>query len=200
MSDLEIYNDAQGSGEWLSRRMGIPTCSCFKDILAKGEGKTRRSYMYRLAAEIITGEPVETFKSAAMERGNEMEKEARDLYSFVQDVSPEIVGFVRRGNVGGSPDSFIGDNGILEIKTQRSDLLAATILEDKVPPEHVAQIQGYLWITGRKWCDLWIYWPRMPHFLKRVPRDDAYIAVLEAAVETFNAELQDVVARLRARA
>ena len=93
MSELEIYHDTQGSDEWMSRRMGIPTASCFSKILAKGEGKTRRAYMYQLAAEIITGEYAETFKSEAMARGNEMEKEARDLYSFVQDVNPQIVGF-----------------------------------------------------------------------------------------------------------
>jgi len=73
---VEIIDCVQGSPEWFQARLGIPTASCFSQVLAKGEGKVRATYMRRLAGEIITGQSAETFKSEAMERGNQMEAEA----------------------------------------------------------------------------------------------------------------------------
>lgn len=195
---VEVFDVEQGTEEWLRLRAGVPTASRFSDILAKGEGKTRRSYMLQLAGEILTGEPTETFKTPAMERGNLMEEAARISYAFEFDVKPERVGFVRNGRVGASPDSYVGKSGGLEIKTKRSDLLIDTILKDKVPPEHVAQIQGNLWVCEREWWDFVAYWPRLPLFVKRVYRDEAYISGLSRAVDKFLQELDETVAFVRA--
>jgi hypothetical protein len=78
----EIIECEQNSPEWLRARMGIPTASAFSDVLAKGEGKTRRTYMLKLAGELITGEPMESFSNAHTERGHLLEEEARDLYTL----------------------------------------------------------------------------------------------------------------------
>lgn len=187
----------QGSEAWFSVRLGLPTASMFGDLLAKGEGKTRRAYMRKLAAEIITGEVGESFTTQAMERGRAMEAEARDLYAFVHDAPLRQVGFISNGQKGCSPDSLIGENGGLEIKTQRADLLIDTLLKDKFPSEHIAQCQGFLWVAEREWVDLCVYWPRMPLFVKRAYRDEAYIKDLSAAVDAFNGELADTVAKVR---
>ena len=158
-------------------------------MLAKGEGKTRKSYLNRLAAEIITGMPGETFKRPELDRGHEMEGEARDFYALIMNAEPKRVGFVRNGKKGSSPDSFIGENGLLEIKTQRGDLLIETIDKGIFPPEHVAQVQGQLWVTEREYCDLIVYWPNMPPFIKRAYRDSFYISKLSQAIDQFNDEL-----------
>lgn len=194
---LEIIDCEQNSEEWLSARMGIPTASAFSDVLAKGEGKTRRTYMLKLAGEIITGEPMEAFTNGHTERGHAMEDEARDLYTFQTGASLQRVGFVRNGAVGCSPDSLIGDDGGLEIKTKLPHLLIDVILKDKCPSEHVAQVQGSMWVTGRKWWDLVIYWPGIPLFVKRVMRDEAYIQTLATEVDRFGVELADVVSQVR---
>jgi hypothetical protein len=194
---LQIFDCDQGSDEWFKCRLGIPSASNFSAILAKGEGKTRRSYLNKLAAEIITGEVGESFQSQAMERGKVMEDEARDLYAFVHDAPLERVGFIVNGPKGCSPDSLIASDGGLEIKTQRADLLVETLLKGDVPPEHKAQVQGNIWVAERAWWDLVVYWPKMPLFVKRVFRDDAYIANLSNEVDRFNAELADTVARIR---
>lgn len=194
---MQIVDCEQGSPEWFAARCGIPTASCFAQVLAKGEGKTRATYMRRLAGEIITGQPAETFKSPEMLRGNAMEDEARSAYAFMHDADPIRVGFVREGDIGCSPDSFLGDDGILEIKTQKAELLVATIMADKFPSEHVAQCQGALLVTGRKWVDLCVYWPGMPLFVKRAPRDDAYIAELSKALWAFRADLAEMVGAIR---
>jgi hypothetical protein len=70
---LEIITCEQGSPEWVRSRLGIPTASEFAAILTKGRGgaesKTRLSYLYKLAGERLTGEPMETVSSFHMERG-----------------------------------------------------------------------------------------------------------------------------------
>lgn len=198
---IEIIHCDQNSPEWLAYRAGIPTASSFKAIMASGRGgeesRTRKSYMYRLAAEIITGEPLENFSSKSMERGHAMEDEARDYFALMTDNEPERVGFIRSGRKGCSPDSLIGKDSILEIKTQRGDLLIETILKGAFPTEHKAQVQGQLWIAEREFCHLLVYWPGMPPFLRSVGRDEKYIAELSAAVDLFNEELDELVAKIR---
>lgn len=199
MTQMIVYDAIeQGSSEWMKARLGIPTASMFKAIIAKGEGKTRHSYMCRLAAEIITGEPIEAYKSGDMERGNVMEPEARAWYAFQYNVEPEIVGFIRNGQKGCSPDSLIGTDGMLEIKTARGDILIEKLLKGEFSPEHKAQCQGALWVAEREWIDLVTYWPRLPPLVVRAQRDELYIASLSRAVDDFNAELQEVVDQIRA--
>lgn len=194
---VEIINCDQNSPEWFECRRGLPTASAFADILAKGEGKTRKSYLHKLAAEIITGQPLESYNNPYMERGHAQEDDARQLYAFMMDAEPVRVGFVRNGPKGCSPDSLIGDSGVLEIKTQRADLMIETLSKDKFPAAHVAQCQGALWVTEREWIDICVFAPSMPLFVKRAYRDAAYIANLAKAVDEFNAELAETVEAVR---
>jgi hypothetical protein len=199
---IEIFKDlAQGSPEWFATRAGIPTASRFADVMAKGRGGaeslTRAKYLRQLAGEIITGTPTEEFTNPALERGKEMEAEAREHYAFVQNTEPELVGFVRNGQKGCSPDALIGSDGALEIKTKRADILIDVLLRDEFPPEHKAQCQGVLWVAEREFIDICCYWPRMPVFIKRAVRDNGYIANLAGEVDRFNDELAAIVERLR---
>lgn len=194
---VEIFNCEQGTPEWHEARRGIVTASNFSKILAKGEGKTRATYMRTLAGEIITGAVHEGYKSPSMERGNTMEAEARRFYALMSDIDPQQVGFIRNGKIGYSPDSLVGPSGLLEIKTQQPDLLIETIERDTFPSVHVAQCQGGLWVAEREWIDLVVYWPKMPEFKKRLYRDDRFIGELSRAVDLFNVELHEMVERLR---
>lgn len=193
---IEIIQCEQGTEEWHRARIAIPTASRFKDVLAKGEGKTRRRYMLDLAGERITGEPVESYSNIHMERGKIMEDEARDLYCFMSNEEPYRVGFVRHDNTGCSPDSLIGTDGALEIKTKLPALQIECLLADKLPSEHVAQVQGTLWICEREWLDFVSYWPKLPLFVKRVYRDEDYIKNLAAEVARFNDELNELVEKI----
>lgn len=194
---IEVFDFPQGSPEWFKARLGIPTASEFAAVKAKGEGKTRRTYMMKLIGEILTGECMEGYSNAHMERGKEMEPDARNLYAFRMDVEPIQVGFVRNGRKGASPDSLIGLNGMCEIKTKLPHLQAEVLLADRLPPEHIAQCQGNLWVAEREWIDFVSYWPRMPLFVKRVYRDDAYIATLAKEVDLFLAEMDTYLAVLK---
>ncbi|WP_411755886.1 lambda exonuclease family protein [Sinorhizobium meliloti] len=198
---MEVFNYEQGTEEWFLARAGLPTASMFSTVMASGRGggesKTRAKYMRQLAGEIITGKPIEGYSNHHMERGHEMEPEARDLYAFATDTAPEIVGFIRNGDKGCSPDSLIGENGMLEIKSKLPDLLIECLERDDFPPEHRAQCQGALWVAEREWIDICVYWPGMPEFIKRAYRDEAYIKTIAGAVDQFNDELAALVERVR---
>ena len=84
---VEIFRDIeQNSEEWKKLRSGIPTASEFSALLAKGEGKTRRALMRRLAGERVTGEPESMFENATLLRGHAMEDDARRTYALVADL------------------------------------------------------------------------------------------------------------------
>src|SRR5262245_9992 len=201
---VEIFDCEQGTPEWYRARLGIPTASMFATVMAKGKdggaSLTRRTYLMKLAGEILTNEPHETYQNGHMERGKAMEAEARDYYAFVNDEPLRQIGFIRSGPKGASPDSLVGTDGILEIKTAAPPILGEYILADKFPPEHMAQAQGNLWIAEREWLDIVIYWPSMPKFVTRLYRDDTYIQKLSAAVDDFNNDLAEIVNRLRSKA
>lgn len=196
-----IIECEQGTESWLRARMGIPTASEFSSVLAAAKDgkdrKTRNKYMRKLAGEIITGEPMETFQNQHMERGKVMEDEARDFYAFTTDEPIQRIGFIRNGDRGCSPDSFVGQSGMLEIKTALPDILIEKILADDFPPEHRAQCQGNLMVAEREWLDIGIYWPKMPMFTKRAYRDESYIRNMSAEIDQFNAELHDLVEKIR---
>ena len=198
---MQIINVEQGTPEWFQARAGMPTASMFKTVMASGRGggdsKTRRTYMLKLAGEIITGDPMDSFSNEHMERGKVMEDEARDLYSFMTDADPERVGFIVNGQKGVSPDSLIGDKGMLEVKTKLSHLLLEVLLADQFPAEHKAQCQGALWIAEREWIDIAVYWPKLPLFVKRAYRDEKFIREMSEAVELFNEELAALVESIR---
>ena len=195
-SDIQIFNCAQSSPEWFAARLGIPTASDFADVLSSGKGggdsKTRRTYMLKLLGELMTGEPAGNFTNVHLQRGKEMEDEARQAYVTATGNVVQRVGFIRRGDVGCSPDGLIGEYGVLEIKTKLPHLQLEVLLKDEVPSEHVAQIQGQLFVTGRKWVDFVSYWPHLPVLVKRVERDEPYIEKLQEGLQKFNQELTDL--------
>lgn len=194
---IEVFDCEQGSEDWFACRAGIPTASKFATVMAKGEGKTRSKYMRQLAGEILTGEPMESFTNAHMDRGKTMEDEARETYAFINDADIRRVGFIRNGKKGASPDSLVGTEGGLEIKTALPDIQIERLLNGKLPSEHLAQVQGNIWIAGREWWDFVSYWPRLPLLTVRVFRDDLYIKNMASEIDRFNVELFEMVERIK---
>ena len=196
----------QGSEAWKSERAGHCTASRFRDVLAKirtGEAASRRNYRVQLVTERLIGAPISGFKSAAMEWGTQTEPLARVAYeAHTGDPVVETGFHLHQGVdwVGASPDGLVGDEGLLEIKCPEPATHMETLLDGVCPSEHVAQIQGQMWVTGRKWCDFVSFDPRFPKhlqlFVVRVPRDEAYIANLEREVKGFLREVDQLHDRL----
>lgn len=196
-----IIDCEQNSPEWFAARAGIPTASEFATVMAKGvkagtASKTRRTYMLKLAGERLTGELSESYSNVHMERGHEMEEEARSAYAFITGATPQSVGFVRNDDAGCSPDALLGEDGVLELKTALPHVLLDKLLRGTFPPEHKAQCQGALWVCEREWIDLAIFWPALPLFITRAHRDEEYIRTLADTVARFNEELAETVARV----
>jgi hypothetical protein len=189
------------SPEHALARCGCATSSAFKSILAKGDGKMRRSYRRQVVAEMLTGKPVETYRGAHMERGQDQEPFARMAYIARTGNMVDGVEFIRHPKIaaGCSPDGLIDDDGGLELKSVIATVQIETILAGGYPSEHKAQIQGNLWITGRKWWDFGSFCADMPEeeehlrlYVFRAHREEDYIAKLEAEVTAFVREAEQM--------
>lgn len=194
---MQVFEIDQGTDDWFQARLGIPTASKFATVMAKGEGKKRSEYMRKLAGEILTGEPSETYSNVHMERGSSMEEDARKHYAFIESADIQQVGFIRNGNCGASPDSLVGSAGGLEIKTALPHIQIDRLLRNRLPPEHKAQVQGNLWIAEREWWDFVSFWPRLPVLIVRVQRDEDFIKEMKSEIDRFNEELEALVESIR---
>lgn len=201
---MEIIRDVeQGSQAWLDLRLGVITASKFKDVMAKGQGKTRKSYMYQLAAELITGQMEESYSNSYMEWGNENEPAARAMYELEKGNEVEEVGFIRADckKIGVSPDGIISNDGMIEIKCPKTTTQIETVLSGKMPTGHKPQVQGQLWVGEREWCDFVSFDPRIDGsaslFIARQYRDEDYIKDLSEACKKFSDELEEMVNKLK---
>jgi len=196
----------QGSSEWFYQRLGKVTASRVADVIAKtktGYSTSRDNYMAQLVVERLTFTKTESYTNAAMQWGTDTEPFARAAYEATQGVMVEEVGFVRHPTIewaGASPDGLVGDDGCIEIKCPNTLTMIETLLSQKVPGKYFAQMQFQMACTGRKWTDYVVFDPRMPEkaqlFVKRVDRDDAYIAEIEAEIVKFLAEVASQVQQL----
>lgn len=154
----------QGSEEWLAARLGIPTATGFENIVT-ATGKKSASYikyMADLIEESILGGG-DTFKSGFMERGNQLEPQARAAYEFLTGNDVIQVGGVylnENRDVMVSPDGLIPSlKKGLEIKCPKMSTHIRYLLEGGVPAEYVIQVQANLWVTGYETWDFVSYCP-----------------------------------------
>ena len=177
----------QGTDAWLAARLGKPSASCFSKLITM-TGKPSSSadgYINLLLAERLTGKSEPHYTSEAMILGTEREPEARADYEFITGNKVDQFGFILDDSesYGCSPDGLIGDDGGLEIKCP-AQTTQAGYWRDKQSgvKKYYQQIQGCMWVTGRKWWDFFSYHPDMPHVLVRVDRNEEYIEKLSQQV------------------
>jgi putative phage-type endonuclease len=196
----------QGTEEWFTIRIGKVTASRVADVIAKtktGYSASRDNYMAQLVCERLTGQKGESFSNAAMQHGTDTEPLARAAYEAYADVLVDEVGFVPHPSIemaGASPDGLVGTDGLLEIKCPNTATHIETLLSQGVPGKYNTQMQFQMACTGRKWCDFVSFDNRLPAelqlFVKRVPRDEVFIRLIEAEIVQFLAELDDKINKL----
>ena len=189
----------QGSEEWKLAKCGWVGASRVADIIAKtksGYSASRAKYMGQLITERLTGKPMETYSSAAMDWGVLTEADARAAYQFETTTLVAKTGFVRHPTIqlaGASPDGLVGDAGLLELKCPDTHTHIETLLGQSVPGKYITQMQFQMACTGRGWCDFGSFDPRLPEsmqlWVQRVERNDETIAELEKEVRAFLGEL-----------
>lgn len=192
-----IVDCEQRSPEWYSARCGSLGASAIADALSKLKdgktpGATSTNLRAKLVVERLTGIHEDGYRSAAMQFGADTEDAARMAYEAHTGIFVEQVGLVKHPTIEGthaSPDGLVGDDGLVEIKCPNSATHIDALRNEKIPTKYLYQMQWQMRCTDRKWCDFASFDPRMPNYLqlwvKRVERDDALIATLEAGVVSF---------------
>lgn len=199
------YVDAINSGESVSAAKEIagykaePKAASIKKAL-NGEKvgdftQKAKEYAFRLAVERISDELLseDKFDTWEMRRGRELEPDARLLHEERKGVLVEQTGFVLTDDkkFGVSVDGLIDEDGLSEYKCFVSpSSLMPIILENDIS-DCIDQVQGGLWITGRKYAHFCLYCPALESIGKHltvveVERDDNYIEKLEDDLWKFN--------------
>lgn len=196
----------QGTDEWLAARRGRITGSQFKvtrDRLKSGEySKAAKLYAMDTARERCGGKAAEVYVNNAMRFGTMQEPLARVAYEDAAGHLVEEVGFAftTDGKFGVSVDGLVDADGMVEIKTMvSSDTLFKAVVEGD-HSEYIDQINGALWLLGRKWCDLILWAPDLPTqqlTVLRIKRDDNAIDALVDDLMKFDRLVSEYEAKLR---
>jgi putative phage-type endonuclease len=201
-SEMILVDIDQLSDDWFEARGAIPTASGFDRIVtSRGEpSKQQKAYLYQLAGESILGRKEEGYTNYAMQRGIELEPEARGYYELVKGVEVQQVGLCypdKKMKYACSPDGLVGDDGMIEIKCPVIHTHVEYLLNNKIPTAYIQQVQGSLLITGRDWCDFMSYYPGLRALIVRVERDEKFIKKLSNELDSFCDRLSILIEKLR---
>lgn len=194
----------QGTQEWHEARLGRVTASRIADVMMKPTTAGFQNYRSQLVCERLTGQPTETFTSAAMQHGTETEPQARAMYTLTTGLSVDEVGFVPHPLIemaGASPDGLVGELGLVEIKCPQPTEHIRVLTGGAIKPGYVLQMLWQMECTGREWCDFVSFNPDLPDDLQlhiqRVEYDRERAAEITGAVRSFLASVDDTFAKLR---
>ena len=195
------FDIEQRSEAWYAARCGRVTGTRFASLMA-GEGtKTHKDLVADIVTEIITERMEETYSNAIMERGIEMESEARKEYESIFETTIEQCGFIIPDEdnkyhdwVGCSPDGLTEDGGLIEIKCPLMKTHLNYISKGILPSEYKYQVQGQLFVTGLKYCDFVSYVEGMNPFIIRILPDiklhEEYKIRLDDLIQKVKSEIE----------
>lgn len=171
-----VHDVEQGTDAWHALRAGMPTASEAKKIItASGtESAQLDGYAVDLARDKHARRPMLLWGGNKWtDRGKELEPEAADMYSMMNDVDVDLVGFCTddEQTFGCSPDRLVGTEGLLEIKCLPKNHVPCLLYwqkNQKCPPDYYPQVQFQLMVTEREWCDLYFYQPGLPDLVIRI--------------------------------
>ena len=180
-----IHNCEQRSDSWFDAKCGRVTGTRFKPLMSGLTTKGFNDLVADVMAEIITGNVEPTYSNDIMQRGLDLEPEARKEYENINSAQVDKAGFITPDEnnefaewVGISPDGIIDSNfafdqwqSMLEIKCPLAKTHLGYIAAGKLPSDYVHQVQGQLFVTGLDYCDFMSYYPGMKPFIIRVEPD-----------------------------
>lgn len=203
---LNLPKEDSNELEWQAERLGKFTSSRIGALMTSGRrkdkffGDTAENYIYEKVAELMTGVPHYTPETRAMEWGNEHEAEAIEKYNEVAEVKADAMGktFIKFNDMcGGSPDGFVGDNAIIEIKCPyNSAKHIKTFITGEIDKNYLYQCQGNMLFSGRDWCDFVSYDPRMPESMRlkiiRIEKDEEICNAILERIEKATEKLLEI--------
>ena len=181
---MKIYNFEQRTEDWYNIRKGKMTASNAETIIANGKGL--ETYIYNLMAEYYSSAEKENYINADMQRGIDLEPEARLEFEFYTDLDVQEVGFIEYNDfIGVSPDGLIGDDGLIEIKCPNDSIYFKLLLSNNIKPEYIAQMQMQMYVTDRQYCYFVSYNPNFEKslYIKKINRDEEMIDKLKKGLE-----------------
>lgn len=201
---MKIHDVAQGSGDWLKLRLGIPTASQFHRIVTPtGQfSKQSRAYAHYLLAEQLLNYSLESLQNLEwIARGKDIEPQAVRMYEFEQDAETAPVGFITTDDLrlGATPDRLIvGSAGALEVKCPAPQTHVGYMIEG-FGADYVPQVQGQMLVGEFDFVDRYSHHPELPPVLLRTHRDEPYIAKLRAALAEFCDHKDEALEAIRAK-
>jgi hypothetical protein len=195
---MEDRDTIQGTEEWKAAKRGKFSASKILDLCpgAKGYTAARENYIMDIVLQILTRETEETYCSYDMQRGTELEPEARTAYEAKTGLFVDTVGFENHPTIqrlGGSPDGEINTDGGIEIKCPQSKEHYRTLTGGEIQKKYLYQMQCNMMCTGRTWWDFVSYHPGFPEhlqvYIKRIKPDPMIFAEIKREVEKANIEV-----------
>jgi len=207
-----ILKIQQQTPEWLSLRVGKITGSRVKDVMSRlktgAPGADRKRYLMEIVCERLTGLASDHYVTDAMLWGSEQEMYARAAYEMRTGRDPKKCGMAIHPEIAcfsSSPDGLVEDDGVglWEAKCPTTIKYVEWALAGVVPDEHKDQLYSEMACWEMDWVDFCAFDPRLiPRYELFLParfhRDDKRIAEIEGAVREFDAEANDIIARLDA--
>ena len=140
----------QGTDAWHAIRAGKWSASKAAVIMGGLTTKGIEDLIMDIAWGRMYG-PVEhsSFKSAAMERGNNLEPDTRDRYAFETDNVVDECGFVEHASiphVGWSPDGLVGHKLGIEAKNPLHKAYMEVKRTGVIPSEYRWQTKWGMWV------------------------------------------------------
>jgi hypothetical protein len=201
---MKILCKKQYDAEWWELHRARPSGSNFKKIITPAKADFSKSaieYVYELIGELYDPNygQHEDYVTAHMKNGSIMEPESRRFYQMETNCDVQEVGIVESdcGRFICSPDSLVGDEGVLELKNPAYKTQIKYLNEGVLPDEHKVQCHGHILVTKRPWCDFMSYANRLPPLLIRVVPDEFTLKLAEA-LEKFWKLYTEVRAKIEA--
>ncbi|MBT8449610.1 MAG: YqaJ viral recombinase family protein, partial [Gammaproteobacteria bacterium] len=179
----------QGTPEWDAVRAGKITASvASKMVTPTGKPSTQaKPYIGCLIAEQMKLQKPEPIPpSDWMERGTELENEARGWFQVETGQRVHQCGFIEQDELCGfSPDGYIGGKVIipLELKVPKPSTHIGHLIESELPKTYKAQCHFAMVITGAPYMYFMSYNPGIKPLLLKVERDDYTVCVENALVK-----------------
>ena len=197
---MNIINCEQGSADWFNSRKGKLTASHATAIGNNGKGL--ETYVIELMAEYYSSAEKESYTNEDMERGHELEAQARSIYELENDCKVEEVGFIEHNQfVGCSPDGLVGEDGGIEIKCLNDKNYFMHLIDERaeIDSGHMWQIQMNLLITGRAWWDYIIYNPNYKNsiIVKRIYPDQDKFKSLLIGFEIGTEKIKNIINKMK---
>lgn len=197
----------QGSDEWKTAKLGTVSASNVGKILKGSKGyylASRKNYMAKLVCERLTRTWEDSFTSAAMQRGIDLECIARSTYEAKTGVMVIEDGFKLHDNIvnfGCSPDGLVNSNGGIEIKCPETATHIETLTGTPIKRDYIIQMQCGMMVYNRQWWDFISFDDRLPielsYYCHRVQRDEKLIGEITEEINKFNSELFEMLTKLK---